>query len=191
MCRNSSSFHFSMDTQIALWLLETPLYKRECRCSAKNISLGIDIFSMIFIIFVLLKTLVFISPVLFEEVGYNWTLLELKPLRGACTECRQSVIIEPCWNWNLFKIRVIKLWGGYNWTLLELKPLSNASNSSSDSSYNWTLLELKQDRKVFKVFHELCYNWTLLELKRRNEIIKRLDGTVIIEPCWNWNKSNV
>ena len=37
----------------------------------ENISLGIDIFSMIFITFVLLKTLVFISPVLFEEVGYN------------------------------------------------------------------------------------------------------------------------
>ena len=44
----------------------------------ENISLGIDIFSMIFITFVLLKTLVFIHPISFKRVGYNWTLLELK-----------------------------------------------------------------------------------------------------------------
>ena len=122
MCRNSCSFHFSMDTQIALWLLETPLYKRECRCSAKNISLDIDIFSMIFIIFVLLKTLVFISPVLFEEVGYNWTLVELKLLRSSCssTECFS-----------------------YNWTLVELKRIYWFCWSERRYSYNWTLVELK------------------------------------------------
>ena len=37
----------------------------------ENISLGIDIFPMIFIIFVLLKTLVFIPPISFKRVGYN------------------------------------------------------------------------------------------------------------------------
>ena len=37
----------------------------------ENISLGVDIFSMIFITFVLLKTLVFIRPISFKRVGYN------------------------------------------------------------------------------------------------------------------------
>ena len=66
----------------------------------ENISLGIDIFSMIFITFVLLKTLVFIRPISFKRVGYNWTLLELKPGVAAVVAALASVIIEPYWNWN-------------------------------------------------------------------------------------------
>ena len=66
----------------------------------ENISLGVDIFSMIFITFVLLKTLVFIRPISFKRVGYHWTLLELKLAEIVYFFCGIRVIIEPYWNWN-------------------------------------------------------------------------------------------
>ena len=70
----------------------------------ENISLGIDIFSMIFITFVLLKTLVFIRLISFKRVGYNWTLLELKQEQAREAAKRVKVIIEPYWNWNRYII---------------------------------------------------------------------------------------
>ena len=149
MCRNSSSFHFSMDTQIALWLLETPLYKRECRCSAKNISLGIDIFSMIFIIFVLLKTLVFISPVLFEEVGYNWTLLELKCDVDDRFFTITVVIIEPCWNWNRWATGSCP---GRSLVIIE-------------PCWNWNIEHLDSFPLVGLVIIEPCWNWNIIIIK--------------------------
>ena len=113
----------------------------------ENISLGIDIFSMIFITFVLLKTLVFIRPISFKRVG---------------------VIIEPYWNWNM-GIRALSAarLESYNWTLLELKSTARLYAAENSEGYNWTLLELKFDRvecrnTVFNVIIEPYWNWNYL-----------------------------
>ena len=104
---------------------------------------------------------------------------------------RNSVIIEPYWNWNL--LLVFNAFGmfRYNWTLLELKLLKPVGWKGKARSYNWTLLELKQkcstaistDRLVII---EPYWNWNWISfwdgLWRRR---------VIIEPYWNWNKIEI
>ena len=123
----------------------------------------------------------------------------------------KGVLIEPLWNWNKIKARLLFVCNNvlieplWNWNHTLGNDVVNLLYVLIEPLWNWNDDKRQQGgghRRLNRTFMELklaqyeerlvvvCLNRTFMELKHVNYLAFSSDSFVLIEPLWNWNKSS-